>query len=103
MNNDTDGLSSSRVNPGEPGHRIIERTGISREALAGRVAVVSGAGQRRTLASTGARSLWRGGHPGERREAFTAKPLLDHSVEEWDRIFVVNLRGAFPAIKAFLS
>lgn len=35
-------------------------------------------------------------------EAFTAKPLLDHSVEEWDRVFAVNLRGAFLAIKAFL-
>jgi NAD(P)-dependent dehydrogenase (short-subunit alcohol dehydrogenase family) len=35
-------------------------------------------------------------------EAFTCKPLLDHSVAEWDRIFAVNQRGAFPGIKAFL-
>ena len=35
-------------------------------------------------------------------EAFTAKPVLDHAVEEWDRIFAVNLRGAFLGIKAFL-
>jgi len=34
--------------------------------------------------------------------AFTTKPLLDHSVEEWDRIFAVNLRGAFLGITAFL-
>jgi NAD(P)-dependent dehydrogenase (short-subunit alcohol dehydrogenase family) len=34
--------------------------------------------------------------------AFTTKPVLDHSVEEWDRIFAVNLRGAFLGIKAFL-
>jgi NAD(P)-dependent dehydrogenase (short-subunit alcohol dehydrogenase family) len=27
-------------------------------------------------------------------EAFTCKPLLDHTVAEWDRIFAVNLRGA---------
>jgi NAD(P)-dependent dehydrogenase (short-subunit alcohol dehydrogenase family) len=34
--------------------------------------------------------------------AFTTKPVLDHSVDEWDRIFAVNLRGAFLGIKAFL-
>jgi NAD(P)-dependent dehydrogenase (short-subunit alcohol dehydrogenase family) len=34
--------------------------------------------------------------------AFTTKPVLDHTVEEWDRIFSVNLRGAFLGIKAFL-
>jgi NAD(P)-dependent dehydrogenase (short-subunit alcohol dehydrogenase family) len=35
-------------------------------------------------------------------EAFTCKPLLDHTVAEWDRIFAVNLRGAFLGIRAFL-
>jgi NAD(P)-dependent dehydrogenase (short-subunit alcohol dehydrogenase family) len=34
--------------------------------------------------------------------AFTTKPILEHTVEEWDRIFAVNLRGAFLGIKAFL-
>ena len=34
--------------------------------------------------------------------AFTTKPVLEHTVEEWDRIFAVNLRGAFLGIKAFL-
>jgi NAD(P)-dependent dehydrogenase (short-subunit alcohol dehydrogenase family) len=34
--------------------------------------------------------------------AFTTKPVLDHTVEEWDRIFAVNLRGAFLGIKSFL-
>src|SRR5579859_62520 len=34
--------------------------------------------------------------------AFTAKPVLEHTVEEWDRTFAVNLRGAFLGIKAFL-
>jgi NAD(P)-dependent dehydrogenase (short-subunit alcohol dehydrogenase family) len=35
-------------------------------------------------------------------EAFTCKPLLDHTVAEWDRIFAVNLRGAFLGVSAFL-
>jgi NAD(P)-dependent dehydrogenase (short-subunit alcohol dehydrogenase family) len=35
-------------------------------------------------------------------EAFTCKPLLDHTLAEWDRIFAVNLRGAFLGINAFL-
>ena len=34
--------------------------------------------------------------------ASTTKPVLEHTVEEWDRIFAVNLRGAFLGIKAFL-
>ena len=34
--------------------------------------------------------------------AFTTKPVLEHTVEEWDRIFAVNVRGAFLGIKAFL-
>lgn len=33
---------------------------------------------------------------------FTTKPLLEHSVEEWDRVLAVNLRGAFLGIKVFL-
>jgi NAD(P)-dependent dehydrogenase (short-subunit alcohol dehydrogenase family) len=33
---------------------------------------------------------------------FYAKPLLHHSVEEWDRVMAVNLRGAFLAAKLFL-
>jgi NAD(P)-dependent dehydrogenase (short-subunit alcohol dehydrogenase family) len=35
-------------------------------------------------------------------EAFTCKPLLEHTVAEWDHIFSVNLRGAFLGIRAFL-
>jgi NAD(P)-dependent dehydrogenase (short-subunit alcohol dehydrogenase family) len=35
-------------------------------------------------------------------EAFTCKPLLEHSIAEWDHIFAVNLRGAFLGIRAFL-
>lgn len=35
-------------------------------------------------------------------EAFVAKSILEHSVEEWDRVFAVNLRGAFLLVKAFL-
>ncbi len=35
-------------------------------------------------------------------ESFTCKPLLDHTVAEWDRIFAVNLRGAFLGVRAFL-
>jgi NAD(P)-dependent dehydrogenase (short-subunit alcohol dehydrogenase family) len=35
-------------------------------------------------------------------EAFTCKPLLDHTVAEWDHIFAVNLRGAFLGVSAFL-
>jgi NAD(P)-dependent dehydrogenase (short-subunit alcohol dehydrogenase family) len=35
-------------------------------------------------------------------EAFRAAPLVDHTVEEWDRVFAVNLRGAFLMIRAFL-
>jgi NAD(P)-dependent dehydrogenase (short-subunit alcohol dehydrogenase family) len=33
---------------------------------------------------------------------FTTKPLLEHTVEEWDRVMAVNLRGAFLGIKLFL-
>jgi NAD(P)-dependent dehydrogenase (short-subunit alcohol dehydrogenase family) len=35
-------------------------------------------------------------------EAFVAKAILEHSVEEWDRVFAVNLRGAFLLVRAFL-
>jgi NAD(P)-dependent dehydrogenase (short-subunit alcohol dehydrogenase family) len=35
-------------------------------------------------------------------EATEVKTVLEHSVEEWDRVFAVNLRGAFLGIKAFL-
>jgi NAD(P)-dependent dehydrogenase (short-subunit alcohol dehydrogenase family) len=35
-------------------------------------------------------------------EAFAAKPVLEHSLEDWERIFAVNLRGAFLLVKAFL-
>lgn len=35
-------------------------------------------------------------------EAFAAKSTLEHSIEEWDRVFAVNLRGAFLLVKAFL-
>ncbi len=35
-------------------------------------------------------------------EAFAAKPLLAHTLDEWDRVFAVNLRGAFLCIRAFL-
>jgi NAD(P)-dependent dehydrogenase (short-subunit alcohol dehydrogenase family) len=35
-------------------------------------------------------------------EAFSCKPVLELTVPEWDRIFAVNLRGAFLGIKAFL-
>jgi NAD(P)-dependent dehydrogenase (short-subunit alcohol dehydrogenase family) len=35
-------------------------------------------------------------------EAFSCKPVLELTVPEWDRIFDVNLRGAFLGIKAFL-
>jgi NAD(P)-dependent dehydrogenase (short-subunit alcohol dehydrogenase family) len=34
-------------------------------------------------------------------EAFTAKPVLDHAVEEWDRILAVNLRGRSWASRRF--
>jgi NAD(P)-dependent dehydrogenase (short-subunit alcohol dehydrogenase family) len=33
---------------------------------------------------------------------FYTKPLLDHSVEEWDRVMAVNLRGAFLTAVYFL-
>ncbi|BAS27794.1 SDR family NAD(P)-dependent oxidoreductase [Limnochorda pilosa] len=32
----------------------------------------------------------------------TTKPVLEHRLEEWDRVFAVNLRGAFLGVKAFL-
>lgn len=35
-------------------------------------------------------------------EAFSCKRVLEHTTEEWDHIFAVNLRGAFLGIKAFL-
>jgi NAD(P)-dependent dehydrogenase (short-subunit alcohol dehydrogenase family) len=35
-------------------------------------------------------------------EAFVAKRLLEHAVEDWERVFAVNLRGAFLLIKACL-
>lgn len=35
-------------------------------------------------------------------EAFTCKPVLDHTVAEWDHVFAVNLRGAFLGIRAFM-
>jgi NAD(P)-dependent dehydrogenase (short-subunit alcohol dehydrogenase family) len=35
-------------------------------------------------------------------EANKAKSLLDHTLEEWDAVFAVNMRGAFLAIRAFL-
>ncbi len=35
-------------------------------------------------------------------EAFSCKTVLDLTVAEWDRIFAVNLRGAFLGIQAFL-
>lgn len=133
---------------------LIARTNaVSRTALQGRVAIVTGAGQgigeetARALAYLGARvaivEINDSGLETQRRiqseggqalfiqtdiadpasfermrrvveawgdvdilvnnaAAFTTKPLLDHSVEEWDRIFAVNLRGAFLGIKAFL-
>jgi NAD(P)-dependent dehydrogenase (short-subunit alcohol dehydrogenase family) len=33
---------------------------------------------------------------------FYAKPLIDYSTEEWDRVMAVNLRGAFLTAKMFL-
>jgi NAD(P)-dependent dehydrogenase (short-subunit alcohol dehydrogenase family) len=33
---------------------------------------------------------------------FYAKPLVDYTTEEWDRVMAVNLRGAFLAAKLFL-
>lgn len=33
---------------------------------------------------------------------FYAKPLVEHSTEEWDRVMAVNLRGAFLTAKIFL-
>ena len=35
-------------------------------------------------------------------EVFKAAPLLEHSLEDWERIFAVNLRGAFLGIKTLL-
>jgi NAD(P)-dependent dehydrogenase (short-subunit alcohol dehydrogenase family) len=35
-------------------------------------------------------------------EAFSCQTVLELTVPEWDRIFAVNLRGAFLGIKAFL-
>ncbi len=35
-------------------------------------------------------------------EAFACKSTLDHSVEEWDRIFAVNLRSVLIGVKLFL-
>jgi NAD(P)-dependent dehydrogenase (short-subunit alcohol dehydrogenase family) len=35
-------------------------------------------------------------------EAFSCKPVLELTVREWDRIFAVNLRGAFLGMQAFL-
>lgn len=34
--------------------------------------------------------------------AFHCKPILEHTVEEWDRVVGVNLRGVFLAVKAFV-
>lgn len=33
---------------------------------------------------------------------FYAKPLIDNTVEEWDRVMAVNLRGSFLTAKAFV-
>lgn len=33
---------------------------------------------------------------------FAVKPLVDFTIEEWDRVMAVNLRGAFLAAKLFL-
>lgn len=33
---------------------------------------------------------------------YVLKPVIDHSLEEWDRVVAVNLRGAFLGIRAFL-
>ena len=35
-------------------------------------------------------------------ETTTMKLTIDHSVDEWDRVFAVNLRGAFLSAKLFL-
>lgn len=35
-------------------------------------------------------------------EAFACKSMLDHSIEEWDRIFAVNLRSTLIGVKLFL-
>jgi 3(or 17)beta-hydroxysteroid dehydrogenase len=35
-------------------------------------------------------------------EATVMKSTVDHTVDEWDRVFAVNLRGAFLSIKLFL-
>ena len=154
METDTEGMSSSGVSAGRGCYTMIERAGVTRNALRGRVAVVSGAGQgigretarllahlsasviiaeiggsgretEQLIQREGGKALFvqtdisepasvehlrRQAHEayGEvdilvnDAEAFTAKPLLDHSVDEWDRVFAVNLRGAFLAIKAFL-
>jgi NAD(P)-dependent dehydrogenase (short-subunit alcohol dehydrogenase family) len=34
---------------------------------------------------------------------YVLKPVLDHPLDEWDRVTAVNLRGAFLGIKAFLQ
>jgi NAD(P)-dependent dehydrogenase (short-subunit alcohol dehydrogenase family) len=133
---------------------IIEKTGLDRSELHGKIAVITGAGQgigretARALAHLGAAVVIAelsdsgletkeliGSEGGQalflrtdvadpasmerlkervlesygkadilvNNAAFlTVKPVLEHSLEEWDRVLAVNLHGAFLGIKAFL-
>ncbi len=84
------GRDTERLILAEGGEALFVQTDVADQASVAWL-------QQQSLATFGAADLL-----VNNAEAFTCKPLLDHSVAEWDRVFAVNQRGAFLCIKAFL-
>jgi NAD(P)-dependent dehydrogenase (short-subunit alcohol dehydrogenase family) len=87
--NDT-GLEAERLVRSEGGRALFVRTDVSDPASMVQL-------QERASEAFGAVDIL-----VNNAEAFKAGRILDCSIEAWDRIMAVNLRGAFLGIKAFL-
>jgi NAD(P)-dependent dehydrogenase (short-subunit alcohol dehydrogenase family) len=88
--NETAGRDSERLILDEGGSALFVRTDVADPASMERL-------HQRSLTTFGDVDIL-----VNNAEAFTCKPVLDNTVSEWDRVFAVNLRGAFLDIKAFL-